>query len=231
MNIKKKSKKSKAPVFGDAPLVKLDTDITKSEGEDVFNQIAKSGDYLPRIQLEGTQSKLVVKDQIKAGHFALIESDSFEDLTKSVDVLVLAWRAKALRTDGETVESDFDIKSKRFQQIQAESEISDSGCMFGPEFLLWVPSYQKFCTFFMASKSARREARNVKDKIGYAGTLTSKLIETKKYTWYAPEIISCTTPFDLPDPEEMMEQIEGFKNPPKEEEKEEVETKKGKRAR
>lgn len=87
---------------------------------------------------------------------------------------------------------------------------------FGPEFLIWIPGAnpQSFATFFCGNKTMRREAPNLRGLIGRAATLKVTLIETKKYSWHGPVVVPCSTPFDLPDMEEIKAQVSRFNNPP-----------------
>jgi len=128
-------------------------------------------------------------------------------------VLVCAWRPKALSTNDPVI-SVYDVDDAEFKRIQEQSDVANSGCMFGPEFLVYIPAAGKFATFFMGSKSQRRESPNMKARMHQAATLKSKLIETPKYKWQNPVVVPCSTPFELPDLQAVKEQIEKFTNPP-----------------
>jgi hypothetical protein len=116
---------------------------------------------------------------------------------------------------GEQVISVFDMESDEFKRIQEKSAEQDSGCMYGPEFLVYIPQIKEFATFFCGSKSARRESPTIKALLTKPATLKSKKIETKRYTWYGPQATSCSTPFDPPDLEALKKVVEKFNNPPK----------------
>lgn len=189
-----------------------------AEAKDSFSLVSTSSSFLPRFMLFAAGSNAVKKEQIGQGRFGIVRSkDDIEDLTKEVPVVVLGWRPKALEIDGSEVSSIFNPKSTEFKRISEKSEIKGSGCMFGPEFLLWVPTavVPCFTTFFMCSKTARREAPNVKSLIGKAALLKSVLIETKQYSWFGP----IATPYsgqisNMPDLKEIEDQTNRFKNPP-----------------
>jgi hypothetical protein len=66
----------------------------------------------------------------------------------------------------------------------------------------------------MGSKSARNESPNMKALIGKAATLRSQKISNKKYEWHSPQVVPCTTPFDLPPIDEIKKVAEAFMNPP-----------------
>lgn len=196
-------------------LVKLDDlNVPSKYSDSDFNATQSGGSYLPRVQLMTSGSAVCKSGEFPTNHYALVADQSHQDLGKNVDVVVVSWRPKALET-GDAVISVHDPASEEFQRIQSKSFESESGCMFGPEFLVWIPQVKKFATFFMGSKSSRREAPNVKARLKQAATLGSKKIETKKYTWFAPSCTACTTPLEMPTRESFVTTIEQFLNPPK----------------
>jgi hypothetical protein len=85
--------------------------------------------------------------------------------------------------------------------------------MWGPEYLVYIPTQKVFATFFMGTKSARREAPALKALLRQAATLGSHEIKTEKYVWWSPQIRPCTTPFEIPTPEDIKEVYEEFMNP------------------
>lgn len=187
--------------------------VSKYSDKD-FDAIAKGGNWIPRVQLQSAGSNLVKEDKIKQGYYALLkDKENFLDLTNSFDCLVISWRPKAMRIDGETVISVQNPQSPEFEKIIAESETPDSGCMYGPEFLLWIKGASQFATFFMSSKTMRREAPNLKTLIGKAATIRSKLIKTQKFSWFGPVVGPCSTPFDIPGLDEIKDQAQKFNNP------------------
>lgn len=188
--------------------------VSKYADDKNFDAVS-SGGFLPRLQLMGSSSNAVKESKINQGHYALVKGkDQIEDLTKEVQVIVLAWRPKALEIGTETVLSVYNPKSEDFNRIALKSEESDSGCMYGPEFLVWVPSQKCFATFFMSSKTARREAPQLKGLMGKAATLKAQLIKAKKYAWHGPVVTPCSAPLDLPDMEKAREEALKFNNPP-----------------
>lgn len=184
--------------------------------DDAFALATKAGDYLPRLQLMTANSDQCKKGDFPINHYALVSGQNFIDLGEALDIAVVIWRPKALEI-GDEIISVYDPEDGEFKRIQEKSEEKDSGCMFGPEFLVYIPSKIEFATFFMGSKSSRREAPNLRARMGKAATLKSHLIETKKFSWFAPTIVPCSTPMDIPPVEEISEQVEKFNNPPKSE--------------
>jgi hypothetical protein len=194
--------------------------VTIPEGEipavytaEDFDLATKTGDYLPRLQLLTSASEVCKSGDFPVNHFAIIQGQNNKDLGESVNVLVLAWRPKALEM-GEEVISIFDTKNTEFTRIQALSAEKDSRCMYGPEFLVWVPDSHEFATFFMGSKSMRREAPSLNNRMKKGATLKPHKITSSKYTWFSPKVEPCTTIFELPDEEETIEQVKKFLSPP-----------------
>lgn len=181
-----------------------------------FAAVSKSSDFLPRVQLFGGNSDACKKGLIPIAHYGLVRGkEQIEDLGKDVDVLSVAWRPKAMSiSDDGNVLTVFKPDNPEFKKIMARSELPNSGCMYGPEYLIWVPSRRVFGTFFMSSKTARREAPNMQALLKRPATLKAKYIETKSFSWHGPVVSICSTPFDLPDPGEMLEVVQKFVSPP-----------------
>ncbi len=173
-----------------------------------------SEDFFYRMQLYSSKSNLVQEGKINANHYGIPEDNDVVDLGAEVDVIILSWRAKALDTSGEAIIESFNPDSDTFKQIKDNSALKDSGCMYGPEFLLWVPSVERFLTFFMSSKTARREARKMEPLVGCAATIKSRIIKNGKFVWAGPVVIECSTPLSLPDTNIIKQKVQKFVNPP-----------------
>ena len=199
----------------DGELIKFDGDNAVSQyTDDDFALATKAGSYLPRLQLMTSNSNECKKtDGFPVNHYALVQGKNLQDLGTEVDVLVVEWRPKAIEM-GDSVITDFDSNSDEFKRIQAKADEKDSGCMFGPEYLVYIPSIKEWATFFMGSKSARNESGNMKTRLQKAATLKSQELSNSSYTWHAPSVVSCSTPFDIPANEEIKEQREPFLHPP-----------------
>lgn len=180
-----------------------------------FDDVISSSSYLPRLQLFGANSEAVKEEKIGQGRFGVVRTkDDVEDLGKNVDCLPLGWRLKAMQIGGEDIITVFDHTSAEFKRIQAESEEQDSGAMYGVEFLLWLPELGMFVTYYLNSKSSRREAKPLRALLGKASTIESQLVKTKKYSWHAPKVKTNSTPItNLPDAGEMKEELTKFNNP------------------
>jgi hypothetical protein len=183
--------------------------------DSVFTEISTSSKFLPRLQMYGGSSDAVKAGLIAMAHYGLVVGkDKIDDMGPSVDIIPLAWRPKAMDISGDDIISVFNTKAEEFARIVKDSEVQDSGCMFGPEYLIWIPGLKRFATFFMASKSARREAPSMKALLGKPATLRVEYIKSKKYSWHSPQCIACSTPFrELPEDEDLERVVNDFNNP------------------
>jgi hypothetical protein len=198
------------------------TGVAKYADEKTFGAVSSLGNFLPRVQLYGSNSEAVKESLIPMAHYGLAQSskDEIIDLGAECQVVILSWRPLALKINKteNTVVSVFNPKAPDFKKFTELSEIKDSGCMYGPQFLIYVPQEKVFATFFMASKTARRAAGEVKAFMGKAATLKAELIKTPKYTWHGPTAVPCSVAFELPPVEEILEVSAKFNNPPESEE-------------
>ncbi len=193
------------------------SDITSGALAETFDDIVKSGNYLGRLQLFGSKSDAVAEGRIPAAHYGFVHDDDITDLGEEVDLVIIGWRAKALDTSGDALIIDFNSKSEIFADIKARSGSRDSGCMFGPEFLVYLPEQDVFATYYMSSKTARREAKKVVPLVGKAATLKCHLIDppASKYKWHAPLVFPCSAPMKAPPEDKLREEWAKFSNPPK----------------
>lgn len=190
-----------------------DLPMNKYNDDKTWGAIATASSFLKRIQLYTGSSPAIASGLIGPGHFGLVNSkDSIEDLGLSADCLPLSWRFKAMEF-GEAVISAYNPNSQQFKDIQAKSEVADSGCSYGIEFLIWLPTQKQFVSYFMNSKTSRRKAPDVKGQLGRPTTIRSELISRGKQKWHGPVITLCSTPFQMPTEEDVLEQATKFANP------------------
>lgn len=198
------------------------TDLSKYGGE---------MEFLPRIQLASGNDKYSKRGKIPPGHYGVPEGDDdIIDLGESIDVLPFAVRDKALDTTESPPIAVFDADDPVFKDIAERGLEKDSGCMFGPSFLVFERNTGKFYEFFCGNKSARIEsgkfsnylpvneeqaaAFNVKAQPPQPLTMRAKYIERPRQAWYAPQVTKCSTPFtNLPSIEKIVEEINKFQNP------------------
>jgi len=191
-------------------------------------------DFLRRIQLY-SRGKNVDKGLVRGGHFGTpVASDKINDLGAAVDVLVLEVRAKAIdMSDTSNLIITYDSTSAEFQRIEQSAADKESGCSFGPSYLVYERTTGNFYEFFCGSKSARIESSNINAYLPVtqamidAGvtqeteargprpmTLRAKLIETKRFSWHVPTAEDCLTPFDkLPTGEALNKEMGKVINP------------------
>lgn len=173
-----------------------------------------SATFLPRLQLFGANSELVKKGKFPMAHYGVVtQKDQAEDLGPEVEIIPIAWRPKAMRLI-DTPVSYFNPKSEDFMSVQKDSEQPNSNCMYGPEFLIWIPALQRFGTYFMSSKTARRQAPELRALLGCGAVLGCQLIETKQYSWHGPTVKRAVGEItNLPSEDEVDRQRKTFNNP------------------
>ena len=102
-----------------------------------LSKYGKETTFLKRVQLF-TKGKLVDKGKIRGGHYGVLEGDDqVTDLGEAIDILILAARDKALDTTQDPPLAVFDENDDVFADIVERSKGSDSGCMWGPSFLIF----------------------------------------------------------------------------------------------
>lgn len=182
--------------------------------ESALIEVGASTGFLPRIQLFGGSSDACKEGKIGIGRYGIVRGkDQLEDLGTEVDVLVCAGRVKALDISGDNPLTSYDHKSDLFKEIAAGSSEENSRKMYGPEYLVWIPSIKALATFFLSSPTARRESASIHARLRKAATLKAKLINGKKHKWHGPVITPCSTPFEMPDPAYLTDEINKFVNP------------------
>lgn len=199
----------------DNALIPLEDNEIQQFSEKSFDELTRNNSgFFPRLQLMTSASEKCKVGDFPANHYAFVDGEDYKQLGKEVDVVVVLWRPKAIST-GDPLIITHKKESALFQDIVERSSQPDSGCMYGPEFLVWVPEVKKFATFFMGSKSARNEAKPVLALLGKAATFSSKQAKSPKHTWMKPICKVCSTQItELPSPEDLADAKERFKNPP-----------------
>lgn len=194
----------------------FDAGLLETQDRAAFAESAKSVDYLPRIQLMQGTSDLVKDEKIGVGRWALIfNKEEFVDLGNEFEALVLAFRTKAVRTTKPIVTS-FNTKSPVYQDIIADSTRPNSGCMHGPEFLMWIPSQEKYATFHCSNPTARNAASQFLPEVGKALSVMvgSTKIDNGKNKWKGPSAKPLEVQIPLPT-EGLGDQLTRFLKVPK----------------
>lgn len=179
-----------------------------------FNSISSGTTFLPRMNLGQGMSKVVQSGQIKQGHWYTTDGEEVTDLGTEVKVIVLAWRPRAIDTSADDVINNFDVNSEQFREIAGRANQPDSGCMYGPEFLFYIPSTNQFITTLFGSKTLRNDGQKVLRFLGKHIILESRTITKGRRTWFGANTKECSTPPDrLPDQEVLTETLKQFNNP------------------
>jgi hypothetical protein len=201
---------------------------------DGFDELAKGADFLGRLQLY-SKSKVVTLGKIAPGTWGVPGTDDqITAIGKSVDCIPFARRPKAIDlSDTEAIITNYDMESEEFQRIADESLRKDSGCMYGPSFLVYERSTGTFLEWFCGTKSTRSEAKKIypfltlteedielrelqgKEPHGpLPFTMNIKFIEKKRFSWHAPVVVPCSTPFTRgPARKKLIFEMERFLNP------------------
>lgn len=202
--------------------------ITKVS-QDEIDAITKTGDWLPLLKVTTSQTGLVSEGKVPSGKLILQEGQAkFKVLGEEVEVLTIAFHARAMDTSGGTPISYYKQPSPEFQRIVQESGVRDSGCFYGPEFLVWIPSENKFALFMCGSITARKEAPailQIMNEDQPADTYVPKPMrllvrlvrdEAKKRSWHSFSVAPMSTPLPpLSDyfKENFQEVLNNFQNP------------------
>ena len=157
---------------------------------------------------------------VEAGHFAIVDGDAYNILGKEIDVVPLAVLDKALDCSGDEVTVAFGRETETYQRIAEDSKTQDSGCMYGPVFLVFERTTSNFYEVFFNNASGRREAPKLYPylPIGEAAAkanglkaqpprpcqIQSKFVNPPKsrYSWFAPQVGDTTAVFDSPPAQE-----------------------------
>jgi hypothetical protein len=180
------------------------------------------GDYLPRLQLQTSNSKDCKSGEFPTNHYAIVRDQSLTDIGTTVDVLVIQSRMQALDfSDDENVISIHDPglvdgeMTGEFAEIVERSSQSDSKCMWGIQFLVYVPVASTFATVLFGTKTSRRDAPAMLSRVGQAATLGAKKIPNKKFgDYYSMSVLTCSESLQAPDAASVERETEKFLHPP-----------------
>lgn len=190
-----------------------------SQNIDSLDEVAKGSDFLSRIQLI-TKGKYVDEGKIGPGRWGVPQpgGDDIEDLGDKIDVIPIDYRPKALDvSDREAIVAVYDTNDPEFQRIKSAPK--NTGCMWGPSFLVLERSTGRLYELFFGNKSGRNEAGKLKPFLmnREPATLSIRYKKTPEYGWHVPVVTKCSEPFD-PEaikvtPEQLTEEINKFRNP------------------
>lgn len=204
-------------------------------GLDVFKDIVQNSTFLQRVQLF-TKGRYIDNGSITPGHYGVpVDEENIEDLGTEIDLIPLAWRAKAIdMSERDAIIVNYDSASDEYKRIRAAADSEkDSHCMYGPTFLVYERGTSKFYELFFGNASARRESskllgfctispqaaadisKQTGKKIEARGplpcTLKAKYVTKGAYGWHVPSCHQCSVPFDnLPDIKVIVDEINKF---------------------
>ena len=198
-----------------------------------LDALSNSTSYLQRMQLY-SKGKMGPKGSlIEAGHYGVPKSsDLIQGMGTSIDVIVIDRKAKALdMSDLENIIVCHDVKNKEFQRIVDLAEhTKNSGCAYGPCYLIYERTTKQFYEFFCGNKSARRESANINLFLPVTQQMIDEGLTTEKkprffkplslgsvyskkgnFEWFSPTSEECLTPFDMPEIDAIRSEIERFR--------------------
>ena len=206
---------------------KINLPVVTDDQLATLDEVAKGSDFLPRIQLI-TKGKYVDTGKIGAGHWGipLPGGDEIEDLGEKIDIIPFSYRPKALDvSDREAIVSVYDVADPEFQRIKNAPK--NTGCMWGPSFLVMERSTGKLYELFFGNKSGRVEASKLRaflpstENEGQprAASMGIRYKKTPDFGYHVPVITKCSEPFDPANVKvteaQISQEIEKFLNPEK----------------
>ena len=197
-----------------ADLAAQQQETTVSKHNEYLDEIAAGG-FLPRLQLMTANSEDCKNGKFPINNFSLVAGDN-DDIGKEVKVVVISRRPKAL--DPTEKLQSHDPKESVFQDIMTKADASIDRCMYGVEYLIWIPSKETFSTMLFGSKTMRRESPHMTARIGKMARLTGHEIDTGKYKYWSVQVSPCSEdPDTMPEVELYQKTLEEFNNPKKQE--------------
>jgi len=208
-------------------LVPFKSNFLPAVQEEVLGEVAEvsqGAEFLPRIQLV-TKGKYVDTGKIAPGHWGVPQPGGEEiiDLGESIDIIPLDARAKALDVgDRDAIVAVYKTSDPEFQRIKTAPK--NTGCMWGPSFLVIERSTSKMYELFFGNASGRNEAGKLRPflpseangGVPSPATLGIRYKKTPDYGWHVPVVTKCSEPFsasDCPAQDSITKEIEKFRNP------------------
>lgn len=180
------------------------TGLSSRYDDSIFNDLTIQGGFLPRLNLYTGRSKIVQKDLFKANHYGVVVGkDKLNDLGENVICVPLAYRPMALDLREKKAVALFDPGSAQFKAVQTESNVKDSKCMCGIQFLVHVQNFG-LATFYCASKSAKMLAPHIRKLMNQFISLGSHTVEAGEWVYRAPTVVLSNVVYELPDVQELI---------------------------
>jgi len=177
-------------------------------------------DFLPYLQLYTGQSDLVKEGKIGLNEYGITVNKNTTSLGKSVIAVPILWRAKALDVKShEKPVSFYNQKSEQFIDIMRRADASpNSGCMYGPEFLYYLPGAKTFATMMFGTKSSRNVAPHVRALLPKGSALRAMLLDSElasneTHKWQIPRVGPSDQMFEPPPADVLQAVCESFLKP------------------
>lgn len=174
--------------------------------------------FMPYIILASGSSNVCKEGKVPVGVYALMKGKEPVNLGKSFIAWFIHWRPRAMRMDKAAGNhSYYQIENPEFQKIvaTANSGVKLSGCMYGPEILVWLFEQNMFATMFWSNPTMRNEYANLAPMQGEVVTFSADLIVTPDYKWHGPKVALCQSPpANMPDRDDFKITLDRFNNPP-----------------
>lgn len=169
-------------------------------------EFGSAASFVPALRLYTMASKEVKGRKIAPDTYAIPKKDGFQDiLGTQVDVWPIDWKYTALDTKPASgrIKPEHDPESAAYKALVKRSNEVNSGCIHGPEILVYIPSVDKFATFHLASKSAQNLWADIQPKLANEPIrLGSKFIEGSEFSWTAPTVEECDPSLAMPTTEQ-----------------------------
>jgi len=190
--------------------------IVQIGDEDRIEELTKSSSYIPSVRVFDGSSKPCKSRKLPPGEIAIYkDADSYLQLGREINALVIGYRPRAAIM-GTSVQNFWDDTSEEFKLVEAKAHKGVKNYNAGLEYLLYLPDLagekNSFAVMFFGNKSGRREDPKIRALVGRAATITSSFVEKPKNSWWCAAVNPCSTPFDLPETEDIKKAIEIFRD-------------------
>lgn len=187
------------------PTVNFGELLNVNTGELAALKDIASSRFIPYMRLFSGGAE-VLQGNVPAGTYGSPQSDGkILSFGKTVDLIPVAMRPMAMRTEGGQTIVTYDVSSDLFKQIEAAANVKGGGSdmnpnKHGPVYLFFEKSSKKFYTLFGYTASWKRVHADIADALpGQFGgkgpnplTLSSKWVEVKSakgdFAWWAPVV-------------------------------------------
>lgn len=196
-------------------LIKLqDNALLKTDDQETFDSQVVNVGFLPTLKLYNASANAVKKKLVQMAHYGLASNkDTIKDLGESLDIIPITHRYKAVEKVGDKYLSYYNPDSDNYNRTKEKSKDKKSGCLAGIEFLVWIPSVEKFALWYAANTSTLSIAKEIRALYLKPATLKANYIETKDYSWHAPVITVCSTQLNVPSDSDLTAELTKFRNP------------------